>query len=196
MGKQHANLLPHYGEVFLYDDFLDASKADEFFLTLLSGISWQQHPVKMFGREVMQPRLTFSFADPGIVYGYSGLTLISTPWSAPVTVLRTLVQEKTGHVFNTALLNLYRDGRDYMGWHRDNEAALGSNPVIASVSLGAERTFQMREYATRSNLVSVNLPHGSLLVMGGESQHRWEHRLPKNGRVVSPRVNITFRNVR
>ena len=107
MGKQHANLLPHYGEVFLYDDFLDASKADEFFLTLLSGISWQQHPVKMFGREVMQPRLTFSFADPGIVYGYSGLTLTSTPWSAPVTVLRTLVQEKTGHVFNTALLNLF-----------------------------------------------------------------------------------------
>jgi alkylated DNA repair dioxygenase AlkB len=181
--------------VTYYPDFLTVEDADELFERLQSTCRWKQLPVRIFGRDVLQPRLTGFYAGKGVRYVYSGLKLEGGGWTRELDVLRQKVESCSGETFNSALLNLYRTGRDYMGWHRDNESALGKNPAIASVSLGAPRKFQLREYDTKTNLVTLELSHGSLLLMKGESQHRWEHRLPKAPQVNGQRINITFRRV-
>lgn len=143
----------------------------------------------------MQPRLTAWYADAGKTYSYSGITMPGTEWTKTLLQIKTAVEKTSGVSFNSALLNLYRNGQDSMGWHRDNEKELGLNPVIASLSFGAERIFQLREYASKSNLKSLSLSHGSFLLMRGETQPYWEHRVPKTNKVHATRINITFRRV-
>jgi alkylated DNA repair dioxygenase AlkB len=189
------DLLPHHGYAVLNPDFLSPVEADALFGALLTGCEWKQQPVVIFGKKVLQPRLTVAFADEGVVYRYSGTELFQHKWTESLAVLKRRVEEFSGHTFNTALLNLYRDGRDSMGWHRDNERVLGDSPFIASVSLGAVRKFQFREYKTKSDLISVEPPHGSLMLMGGECQQFWEHRVPKTTARVGERINLTFRSV-
>jgi alkylated DNA repair dioxygenase AlkB len=189
------NFLPHHGAANLCRNFFPVRESDELFVQLLDTVEWKQDHIKIFGRETLQPRLSAAFADQGIEYGYSGIILKSLPWNEPLARIKAKVQETTGLIFNTALLNLYRDGNDYMGWHRDNEGPLGPNPPVASVSLGAKRKFQLRTYSTKSDLVSIELAHGDLLLMLGEVQHFWQHRLPKDRTVLEPRINITFRNI-
>lgn len=141
----------------------------------------------------MQPRLTALYGDADKSYGYSGIVMQPNVWTRELKEIKLAVEKKSGHTFSVALLNLYRDGNDSMGWHRDNEKELGKDPVIASVNFGAKRRFQLREYITKSNLRNLDLTQGSLLVMQGESQHHWEHRVPKTSRFTEPRINITFR---
>src|SRR5687768_3924436 len=148
------NLLPHHGEVFLYPSFFTPEESAgflEYFLNKIDpiAIGWRQNPVKIFGKEVLQPRLSCSFADEGVEYGYSGVKLKSNRWTGEMLYIKQKVEQITVQSFNTALLNLYRDGKDYMGWHRDNEKSLGPAPVIASVSFGTERRFQLRNYADK-----------------------------------------------
>jgi alkylated DNA repair dioxygenase AlkB len=189
-------LLPENGSALFYQRFLDASTADELYLELRALVPWRQEKIKIFGRLIAQPRLTASFADEGIGYSYSGHSPEMHSWIPPLTSIKRKIEALTGHRFNAALLNLYRDGNDSMGWHRDNEKELGTEPVIASVSLGAERRFVLRDHKTKKKRIEVVLPHGSLLVMSGRSQHEWEHCLPKSARHVGERINITFREVR
>ena len=169
------------------DAFL--SEADAWLEQLLVEIHWQQHRLQLFGREHDEPRLSCWMGETG--YRYSGKRREPVPWHPLVNEIRKQVQTICAQPFNGVLLNLYRHGQDSMGWHADNEPELGPNPVIASVSLGATRRFQLRHKdGERRQLL---LSHGSLLVMAGEMQHHWQHALPRTAAVDAARINLTFR---
>lgn len=159
-------------------------------------LAWQQLPVRMFGREILQPRLTAYYGDDRIDYRYSGLKLTPRPWTRQLAWLREMLVEVTGLRFNSVLCNLYRDGRDYMGWHADDEPELGPAPVIASLSFGACRRFVFKPRSGASERHEFQLQTGSLLLMSGALQRHWLHQLPKAMRVQSPRINLTFRQIR
>ena len=185
-------LLPSDGSAVLVPEFLTESDADEFFAGLHSNTPWEQNFIRLFGKEISEPRLSAWHAEADLPYTYSGVPRTPHPWKEPLSALRTACEAYTGHSFNGALLNLYRSGQDAMGWHSDDEAINGPNPVIASVSLGAERRFDFRHKKTRE-VISVVLPHGSLLVMSGSCQTHWLHRIAKTTRQTEPRINVTFR---
>lgn len=191
----HVNLLPHPAEVLFYPGFFTAEESDAYLKYLLDDIPWIQEPITMFGRKIMQPRLTAFFGNQGMRYAYSGLSMQAEEWTSPLLQIKARAEEKCGTVFNVCLLNCYRDGRDYMGWHRDNERSLGQFPVIASLSFGAERIFQFRNYADKIPVISLEMDHGSMIVMKGQTQKYWEHRLVKTTLPVGPRINLTFRFV-
>ena len=187
-------LLPSDGSALLVPDFLCESDADEFFSGLHGTTPWEQNNIRLFGKEIAEPRLSAWHAEAHLAYTYSGAPRMPHPWIEPLSSLRTACEAHTGHSFNGALLNLYRTGQDAMGWHSDDEAINGPNPVIASVSLGAERRFDFRHKQTRE-VVSVVLPHGSLLVMSGACQTYWLHRIAKTTHQIQPRINVTFRSL-
>ncbi|MGH8922316.1 MAG: alpha-ketoglutarate-dependent dioxygenase AlkB family protein [Actinomycetes bacterium] len=185
------NLLPADGEARLYPDFLEPTRADELLAALRADLDWSQEDAHLFGRDVRLPRLTAWYGDVG--YRYSGVTHPPAAWPASLDALRRRVAEMVP-MPNSALANLYRDGRDSVSWHADDEPEFGERPVIASVSLGATRRFALRHRRTGER-VSVELPHGSLLVMAGDCQHRWHHAIPKTARPVGARINVTFRRM-
>ena len=190
------NLLPFDGEVFHYPGFFSKAESDVLFEGLVSQIPWKQEPIIIFGKEVMQPRLTAWYADQGVTYKYSGVTLQAQAWPDSVYEIKRRVEKETGFKFNSALLNFYRDQTDSMGWHRDNEKELGANPVVASVSFGASRDFKFKNYKDKDTKVSVTLAHGDLLMMQGKTQHEWMHAIAKSTRAIGPRINITFRLIK
>lgn len=149
----------------------------------------------MFGKEMLQPRKIAFQGDRGIEYTYSGGLYQADRWHPAVAGLRDELVSETGCRFNCALLNLYRDGTDSMGWHADDEPELGTNPIIASVSLGQTRRFVLRNKDDRKLKWEVAPEHGSLIVMRGDLQHHWQHQLPRTARSVGPRINLTFRKV-
>ncbi len=150
----------------------------------------------MFGRPVRVPRLVAWHGDPVAVYTYSGTEHRPLPWTPVLVRVRRRVEALTGHEFNAVLLNLYRDGRDGMGWHSDDEPELGPEPVVASASFGATRRFCLRHRRRRESRLDLPLGHGSLLLMHGATQRHWLHAVPKTRAPVGPRVNLTFRTVR
>lgn len=158
-------------------------------------IPWRQDFIKMFGKMVLQPRLTSWFADEGKGYRYSGLDMIQNTWNSELLELKSNIEKAAQTSFNSVLMNAYRDGRDHMGWHADDERELGLNPVIASVNFGASRRFLMRRNENQEEKVEILLQHGSLLLMEGEMQHYWKHAIPKQLKVGQLRVNLTFRNI-
>lgn len=175
--------------------WLAAEEADALLRELRSGIAWEQGVITMFGREVAEPRLTAWFGEAD--YTYSGRTVRAAPWPAPLAALRDRLVAAAGTRFNAALLNLYRDGADSMGLHSDDEPELGTNPVIASLSLGAERRFLLvpKKKTARDRTLQVTLAHGSLLVMAGTCQHNYRHGVPKQPGRGGERINVTFRTV-
>lgn len=187
------NILPFNGEVFSYPAFFTKAESDMYLQTLLSEIEWKQEPIKIFGKTVMQPRLTAWYGDGDKTYTYSGITMQPRNWSPVLKTIKEKIETVSPVKFTSALLNLYRNGLDSMGWHRDNEKELGRNPVIASVSFGGTRTFKLRNYHNKTIVKSIELTHGSLLLMQGETQHYWEHQIPKTSAPVKERINITFR---
>jgi len=188
------NLLPIYGEVYYFPSFFKESHADLYFEQLSREVNWKQEPIKIFGKTLMQPRLTAWFGSKD--YSYSGITMHAAPFNRTLLKIKDKIESASGENFNSALLNLYRDGQDSMGWHRDNEKELGLNPVIASLSLGATRQFRLRNYKDKKTVVSTELENGSLLLMRGETQHYWEHSLSKTSTIKGPRINITFRYIK
>lgn len=170
------------------------AEADELFADLRDGIGWRQEEVVIFGRARLVPRLVAWHGDPGARYTYSGVAHEPLPWTPVLQAVRSRVESLSGHRYNSVLLNLYRDGRDGMGWHADDEPELGRDPVIASVSLGAARRFRLR-HRRRRETVPLDLGHGSLLLMQGPTQHHWMHAVPKTSRPVGERINLTFRQV-
>ena len=182
-------------EFFEYHpEFIEPREADAFLQRLWKELEWCRKEITLFGRKVMQPRLIAWHGDPGSVYRYSGLLLRPQPWHPVLRVLKQRLEEFSGHPFNAVLANAYRDGRDSMGWHRDDEKELGHDPFIASLSFGADRRFLVREKGEKST--GVILGHGSLLVMKRGCQRRFQHALPKTGRDVGLRVNLTYREIR
>jgi alkylated DNA repair dioxygenase AlkB len=189
------NFLPKEGIVFYYESFLSQTESDIYYTALLNEIDWRQQPIVLFGKKILQPRLTAWFSDEGVEYSYSGTKMISHRWIPMLVQLKQRFETFSKYSFNSALLNLYRDGNDSMGWHRDNEKELGDNPIIASITFGASRKMCFRHLTDKSCKVSINLKHGSLLIMSGETQHSWYHSIPKTKKILHPRINITFRNV-
>jgi alkylated DNA repair dioxygenase AlkB len=186
-------ILPCDGSAILFPEFLDFATADSVFHELVATNSWEQQELLMYGKIVEEPRLSTWHSD-GQTYTYSGRPRTAQAWSPTLLALREQCEDQTQHTFNGVLVNYYRDGNDHLGWHSDDELVNGPEPLIASISLGAERRFDMRHRKT-GETVSVSLGHGSLLVMSGLSQKCWDHRIPKMPRLVEPRVNLTFRRL-
>jgi alkylated DNA repair dioxygenase AlkB len=180
------------GGIVVFDPhFLCAAQADPLFEVLKTDVPWRQEKTR-WGNAF--PRLTAWYADAGLTYSYSGVTHDALPWTAALTEVRRRVEAVAGAPFNSLLLNYYRSGEDSVGFHADDEAELGRNPVVPSVSLGATRTFVLRHNATGLRH-KFDLTHGSLLLMAGTLQHHYKHAVPRSRTAVGPRINLTFRRI-
>lgn len=194
MPPQPETLIQTDGDVVIYRDFLDARDCELKFGILNDIVQWKQEYIRYFGREIPIPRLTAWYGDPGKSYSYSGITLNPLPWNPTLFALKNRVESLIEIQFNSVLINLYCHGKHSVSWHSDNEPELGENPVIASLSLGATRPFQFcHPKRPELGIIKVDLTPGSLLVMQGETQHHWQHRLPKTSQNTKPRINLTFR---
>ncbi|MGS2722410.1 alpha-ketoglutarate-dependent dioxygenase AlkB family protein [Porticoccus sp. GXU_MW_L64] len=189
--------LPGTGEqctLHYFPEFLTAAESDQLFAQLLENTPWQQSRIRISGRTLPIPRLNTWYGDAGANYGYSGTRLPLNPWTPELMQLRQRVEATANHQFNSALLNLYRDGNDSVAWHSDDEAELGPEPVIASVSLGAQRRFQLKQKQGKERF-ELPLSSGALLVMAGATQKLWQHQVPKERGLTGQRVNITLRQI-
>ncbi|ANG62100.1 DNA repair protein [Marinobacterium aestuarii] len=174
--------------------FVDTQQSKQLIRCLSLEIDWRQDRIRLFGREHAIPRLQQFQGEPGLHYRYSGLLLEARPWHPLIEQLRRRITAVEPAPFNCALLNLYRDGEDSMGWHSDDEPELGLDPVIASLSLGQPRRFVLRHRTDRQQpKIELLLDDGSLLLMRGSTQHHWQHALPRTRRHCTPRLNLTFR---
>jgi alkylated DNA repair dioxygenase AlkB len=175
--------------------FCDAELAREWFKRLHDEVVWERHRLRLFGREVDSPRLSCWIGDADAVYTYSGTRFTPHGWTPGCGELRDKISVLCCQRYNSVLCNLYRDGRDSMGWHSDDEPELGPQPCIASLSLGATRRFRLRHRRDPARRLELELASGSLLLMSGATQRNYRHDLPKSARVVEPRINLTFRNI-
>lgn len=163
---------------------------------LLEQTPWQQESITLYGKTHLQPRLLAWHGAPGAVYRYSGKTYQPQPWTDLLLQLREKMSELAGASFNSVLLNYYRDQRDSMGLHADDEPELGPQPIIASLSLGEKRVLYFRHKRDRATKgIDVPLPSGSVLIMRGPTQDNWKHGIRKLTRQCGPRVNLTFRTI-
>ena len=176
-------------------NFLPREEADRLFTVLQEETPWRHDEIRIFGKTYLQPRLTALYGNNGNSYSYSGITMEPLPFTPVLRALKAMVEHSCGHEFTTCLLNLYRNGNDSNGWHADNEKELGTNPAIASVSLGAVRWFHLKHRWDKAHSYKMALEPGSLLLMGGSMQHHWVHQVPKTRREVGPRINLTFRKI-
>lgn len=179
-----------------YSSFFSPKESSEYFQILLNEIEWQEDDIKVFGKTYKQPRLTALYGMNNASYRYSGITMFPKPFNSILKEIKTKIEEITEIKFTTVLLNFYRDGSDSNGWHSDDEKELGENPVIVSISLGAERTFRLRHKKDKTQKKNLILQHGSLLIMKGETQHHWQHCIPKSKKDIKPRINLTFRVIK
>lgn len=189
------NLLPADGELYYFPGFYNLDEAQELFSVLQNEIAWEQQRIRIYGREHPEPRLTAWYGDPGAAYAYSGIKLLPKAWSPVLLTIKQKLEAACHAKFNSVLLNYYRDGRDSMGWHRDNERELGPHPVIASLSFGATRRFLVRRYRSNNEKLELPAESGSLILMRGDMQRHWEHSIPKQLKVTEGRINLTFRNI-
>jgi len=176
-------------------DFVAAAAAEQLQRAIFRTTRWRRETLQMFGREVQIPRRCAWFGDRGVGYRYSRVPHRADGWNRETAALRELLQQRLGVRFNFVLLNLYRDGNDSMGWHADDEVELGPQPCIASLSFGASRRFVLRARDGSGRRVAWDLQPGSLLVMWGDSQHTWQHALPRSPGTSAARINLTFRRV-
>jgi alkylated DNA repair dioxygenase AlkB len=181
-------------ELVLIKEFYGQRESDGLFTSLLNCLDWQEENIFIFGKWVKVPRLMCWYGDSDAYYEYSGVSHKPIPWLPQLQAIRDKVEQQSKCAFNSVLANLYRDGRDSMGCHADDEKELGMNPVIASLSLGEERLFKMHHKKTKQT-VDINLQHGDLLVMGGTCQRFWMHSIPKTKAHKTPRINLTFRKI-
>ncbi len=188
------NILPYDGLAEYYGVVMVREKADYFFEAFLREISWQQDQAVIYGKTIVTKRKVAWYGDQAFKYTYSKTTKTALPWTERLLELKSLVEQESGETYNSCLLNLYHDGSEGMAWHSDAEKELQKNGAIASLSLGAERKFAFKHKQTKETL-SLILEHGSLLVMKNETQSHWLHRLPPTTKVLSPRINLTFRTI-
>lgn len=193
--REEVNIPITDGELLLVKGFYGLEEANKLQQQLTDTLDWEAKAIKIFGKEVMQPRLMAWYGEPDAVYTYSGTTFRSKAFVPALLKIKEDIEQFTNNKFNSVLANLYRNGQDSMGWHSDDEPELGRNPLIASVSFGEERVFKLRHRKDKTVKLDVPLPHGSLLIMSGAMQHYWQHSLPKSAKVLAPRINLTFRQI-
>ncbi|MEX6686443.1 alpha-ketoglutarate-dependent dioxygenase AlkB [Danxiaibacter flavus] len=189
------NLLPFDGEVYLFPALFTKEESSKLYDLLAESIQWKQEPIVIFGKQIMQPRLTAWYGDEQKPYSYSGITMHPHPWSKELLEIKHRIESVANHIFTSALLNFYRNGYDSMGWHKDNEKELGINPVIGSVSFGSDRTFCFKHAKEKTPTQKATLNSGSFLLMKGATQHHWLHSIPKEPKITEGRINLTFRTI-
>ena len=183
-------------EIYYLRELPLAQTAEGLMTQLIDEVPWRAENIVVWGKTFLQPRLTAWYGDNGISYTYSGIRLEALPWTHTLIDIKNRVETLAGIDFNSVLLNYYRDHGDSMGLHSDDEPELGRRPVIASVSLGEERTFLLKHKSRRDlKSVRLQLASGSLLLMKGETQHYWKHGIEKETRPCGPRVNLNFRRI-
>lgn len=185
--------LPTGGILAYVPKWLAPTDSERAAATLRAELSWEQRTISLFGRDILQPRLIAWAGE--VAYRYSGQTLEPRAATPTVRTLFEQISEVAETPFNHVLVNRYRDGNDSMGFHSDDEAELGKNPTIASLSLGRPRRFVMKSKKQRHTR-ELDLGHGDLLILSGECQHRWRHGVPKQPKLLGERINLTFRFIR
>ena len=180
-------------EIEYHPKFFGLEEANALFDELYQNTPWIEEDIRVYGKVYKQPRLTAFFANNQKIYGYSNISMTPLPFTPLLNAIKTKVEAATQTQFSSCLLNLYRDGQDSNGWHADDEKELGINPVIASVSLGAERAFHLKHKKIKDLKHKLNLQNGSLLLMKNETQHHWLHQIPKTKKPLGKRINLTFR---
>jgi len=188
------NLLPKDGIVNYYGTILSRYESDRYLHALLETIDWRNDEAVIFGKRIITKRKVAWYGDSGFSYTYSNTTKHALPWTPDLLELKALSEKLSGETYNSCLLNLYHSGDEGMAWHSDGEKDLKKNGAIASLSFGAERKFAFKHKLT-NEVISLVLDHGSLLVMKGETQSHWLHRLPPTKKISKPRVNLTFRTI-
>ena len=163
------------------------------FEELMKRVAWRQEHIMMYGRQMKVPRLSAWHADSKRDYSYSGIQHQPNPWIEPLQSIKDKVESLSHAQFNSVLCNLYRDGSDSVAWHSDDEPELGKNPTIVSLSFGQKRVFEFRRIDDYSTKFKLALPSGSCLIMQGETQHAWQHQIPKTTAQLQSRINLTFR---
>jgi alkylated DNA repair dioxygenase AlkB len=188
------NPISQDGELRYLPAFINPLETDALFRRLIEEIVWQDAVMTDAGAWVKLPRSVRWYGDADAVYSYAGFTHHPRPWTEILLELKRQVEQACRQRFNGVLCNLYRDGREAMGWHADREAILGENPLIASLSLGAERLMRFRHERTGEQ-IELRLESGSLLIMGGCLQHHWLHSIPEMPEVGTARINLNFRSL-
>jgi alkylated DNA repair dioxygenase AlkB len=191
--KASINLLPMDGTLVYCPRFLSSIESAKLFEILKNSVPWTQETINIFGKSILQPRLTAWYAEKN--YRYSGLTLKPNAWHPQLVTIKSSVEIQTGVTYNSVLLNYYRDENDSVGWHSDNEKELGLNPIISALSLGAEREILFQHRINKKIKISIILKSGSLLVMRNETQNYWVHSIPKSKSGILPRISLTFRTI-
>ncbi|MEP6628080.1 MAG: alpha-ketoglutarate-dependent dioxygenase AlkB [Ginsengibacter sp.] len=188
------NLLPKDGTVNYFGKIVTHAEANHYFDVLMKTISWKNDEAFIMGKHIITKRKVAWYGNDQYSYTYSKITKQALLWTKDLAELKKMVEEKTGAIFNSCLLNLYHTGDEGMAWHSDDEKALGKDSAIASMSFGAERKFSFRHKQTRETISTV-LEHGSLLVMKDCTQTHWLHRLPPTKKIHNARINLTFRTM-
>src|SRR5260221_7589643 len=189
------NLLPCNGTVLYFGRIFNSKVADQYFARLMREVPWRRDEAIIFGKHITTARKVAWYGDSAFPYTYSGVTRTALVWNADLLALKLLAEKLTKTTFNSCLLNLYHDGTEGVGWHSDDEKALGKAPTIASLTFGAEREFRFK-HKTKPLTASVRLESGSLLVMKDGTQTHWRHSLPRTKKIREPRINLTFRTMR
>jgi len=180
-------------DLLLYPCFFNRAEADDYLSELIEAAQWSQDTIQIYGKQHLVPRLSAWYADGGKSYQYSGLELRGLPLLPVLKKIKQEVEKVSAVTFNSILANRYRNGSDSVGWHADDEPELGPEPIIASVSFGDERSFQLKHKTDKNLKQSFILPHGSLLIMRGSTQEKWLHQIPKSTKLLQERINLTFR---
>jgi alkylated DNA repair dioxygenase AlkB len=182
-------------ELHYRPQFFPKPTADRLLQELMEKIEWTQNKIRFYGKESLVPRLEAWYGDPGKSYAYSGIQMNPKPWTKELVEIKEAIEKEASVPFNSVLINYYRDGKDRVAWHSDDEKELGQNPIIGSVSLGAERKFKLRHKKYKENglKAEIMLQHGSFLLMKGPTQHHWMHEIPRTAKPIGPRINLTFR---
>ena len=188
------NWLPYDGTVNYYGKLWTQQQSNIYLKQLLENIEWRNDEVVMFGKSIITKRKAAWYGDKPFEYTYSNTTKQASSWTKELLELKTRIEKESSETFNSCLLNLYHSGDEGMGWHSDAEADLKKNGAIASLSLGAERKFAFKHKESKDK-VELYLEHGSLLIMKDTTQSFWLHTLPKSKKILTPRINITFRTI-
>lgn len=188
------NYLPYDGTVNYFGKIISEEDAQNFYTQLLNEIDWKNDEAIIFGKLIYTKRKVAWYANAAFEYTYSNRTKKALEFTENLLILKKLVEEKTGETFNSCLLNLYHSGEEGMAYHSDGEKDLKENGAIASLSLGAKRKFSFKHKVLKEKIDFI-LESGSLLVMKGETQKHWLHRLPPTKLVKTPRINLTFRTI-
>lgn len=192
LAKSYKLNLPD-SDIRYFPRFFNLEQADNFLIRFKTGILWKQDNIQVYGKVHPQPRLTALYANNDKPYSYSNITMQPLRFTEELENIKQRLETTTETRFTSCLLNLYRDGQDSNGWHADDEKELGSNPVIASVSLGQDRFFHLKHKRDTTLKHKIMLEHGSLLLMQGATQHHWLHQIPKTSKPIGERINLTFR---